>query len=61
VTDPEPLPANHPFWSHEKILLTPHIASMTPPDTVVDAVIANLRRHRSGIAMVGLVDRTRSY
>jgi glyoxylate/hydroxypyruvate reductase A len=61
VTDPEPLPANHPFWSHEKILLTPHIASMTQPDTAVDAVIANIRRHRSGTAMVGLVDRTLSY
>lgn len=61
VTNPEPLPADHPFWSHEKILITPHIASMTQPDTAVDAVIANIRRHLSGTAMVGLVDRTRSY
>lgn len=29
VTDPEPLSAGHPFWRHEKILLTPHIASVT--------------------------------
>ena len=27
VAKPEPLPAGHPFWSHPRILLTPHIAA----------------------------------
>lgn len=61
VTDPEPLPDRHPFWSHEKIFLTPHTASVTQPDTAVDAVIANIRRHRAGETMVGLVDRGTLY
>ena len=26
VTDPEPLPANHPLWEAPNILITPHIA-----------------------------------
>lgn len=26
VTDPEPLPADHPLWSLDRVLLTPHIA-----------------------------------
>ncbi|WP_438894127.1 NAD(P)-dependent oxidoreductase, partial [Bacillus cereus group sp. BC20] len=32
VTDPEPLPAGHPFWAHPRIRITPHIASATRPD-----------------------------
>ena len=61
VTDPEPLPANHPLWSHPKVLLTPHIASMTQPETAVELVLDNIRRHQSGLPLVGLVDRTRGY
>ena len=29
VTDPEPLPDGHPLWSHPRVILTPHVASMT--------------------------------
>lgn len=61
VCEPEPLPPDHPFWTHPKITLTPHIASMTQPETAVDAVINNLRRHREGLPMIGLVDRARGY
>lgn len=42
VTDPEPLPSGHPFWAHSKILLTPHIASVTQPETAAKAVIENI-------------------
>jgi glyoxylate/hydroxypyruvate reductase A len=61
VTDPEPLPAGHAFWSHRKILLTPHVASVTQPETAARAVIDNIRRHRAGLDPIGLVDRTRGY
>ncbi|MCL4653616.1 2-hydroxyacid dehydrogenase [Burkholderia multivorans] len=61
VTDPEPLPAGHPFWTHPRIRITPHIASATRPDTAVDAVLANLARHRAGQPMIGVVDRARGY
>jgi len=61
VTDPEPLPAGHPFWSHPKIVLTPHIASVTQPETAAQTVIENIRRHRAGLDPIGLVDRTRGY
>ena len=50
VCEPEPLPPEHPFWHHPKVVLTPHIASMTQPETAVEAVIDNLRRHRVGKA-----------
>lgn len=61
VTDPEPLPAGHPFWSHPKIILTPHVASVTQPATAARAVIENIRRHRAGLDPIGLVDRSRGY
>ncbi|RRI02051.1 glyoxylate/hydroxypyruvate reductase A [Mesorhizobium tamadayense] len=61
VTDPEPLPAGHPFWSHPKIILTPHIASVTQPATAAQTVIDNIKRHRAGLDLIGLVDRTRGY
>lgn len=61
VCDPEPLPAGHPFWQHPRIWLTPHIASMTQPETAVQSVLENLRRHRTGEPLLGLVDRSRGY
>ncbi|MBB4395358.1 glyoxylate/hydroxypyruvate reductase A [Bradyrhizobium sp. ERR14] len=61
VTEPEPLPEGHPFWSHPRILLTPHNASMTTPDTAVDFVLDVIDRHRRGEELPGRVDRTRGY
>jgi glyoxylate/hydroxypyruvate reductase A len=61
VTDPEPLPENHPLWSHPKVIITPHIASVTQPHTAAQCVIENIRRHRAGQDPIGLVDRTLGY
>ena len=61
VTDPEPLPAQHAFWRHPNIRLTPHIASMTQPKSAAEVVVDNLRRFRAGEPMTGLVDRLRGY
>lgn len=61
VTDPEPLPEGHPLWSHPKVMITPHIASVTQPHTAALSVIENIRRHRAGKKLIGLVDRTLGY
>ena len=61
VTDPEPLPENDPLWSHPKVIITPHIASVTQADTAAQSVIENIRRHRAGLDPIGLVDRTLGY
>ncbi|MGO8064313.1 2-hydroxyacid dehydrogenase [Rhizobium leguminosarum] len=61
VTDPEPLPQDHAFWNHPKILLTPHIASVTQAETAAAAVIGNIKRHQAGLDPIGLVDRSRGY
>jgi glyoxylate/hydroxypyruvate reductase A len=61
VTDPEPLPESHPLWSHPKVMITPHIASVTQPHTAAQSVIENIRRHRAGEELIGVVDRTLGY
>lgn len=61
VFDPEPLPAGHPFWTHPRIIMTPHVASMTRAHSAARALIANIRRHQAGEAMDGEVARNRGY
>lgn len=61
VTEPEPLPAGHSFWSHPKIFLTPHIASVTQPRSAARTVVENLKRYLAGHEPHGLVDRKRGY
>lgn len=61
VTPIEPLPAGDPLWTHPKVVLTPHAAAATDAEGSGKALIANLRRHRAGEAMVGVVDRGRGY
>jgi glyoxylate/hydroxypyruvate reductase len=61
VTDPEPLPESHPLWSHPKVMITPHIASVTQPHTAAQSVVENILRHRAGENLIGLVDRALGY
>lgn len=50
VTDPEPLPADHPLWTLENCLLTPHTGGHTPKhwDRLADIVARNLERLDTG-------------
>jgi glyoxylate/hydroxypyruvate reductase A len=61
VTEPEPLPPEHPFWSHPRIFVTPHVASMTQPETAAPILLENIRRHQRGEPLQGLIDRERGY
>ncbi|MEH0074600.1 glyoxylate/hydroxypyruvate reductase A [Pannonibacter sp. Pt2] len=61
VTDPEPLPPEHPFWQHQQIVLTPHVACQTRADDGARHVIAGIRAHQAGLPVPGLIDRTRGY
>ena len=61
VFDPEPLPVGHWLWQHPRAWLTPHIASMTQPESAVEVVLENLCRFEAGETMLGLVDRSRGY
>jgi phosphoglycerate dehydrogenase-like enzyme len=58
VTDPEPLPPDHPLWSVPGLLLTPHLAGTVPATrSRVEAVVLDqLARVLDGRPLVDLVD-----
>lgn len=53
----EPLPAAHPFWHHPKVLITPHVASLSNPTTGAAQIIAALRHIRAGKTPLNVVAR----
>lgn len=57
----EPLPADHPFWDHPRILVTPHVASLIDPVAGGKAIAANLRRFIRGEKVPDLVDLKQGY
>ncbi|HLY44176.1 MAG TPA: glyoxylate/hydroxypyruvate reductase A [Stellaceae bacterium] len=57
----EPLPASHPFWRHERILVTPHIAAETHPPTAAPIIRDAIRRCEAGLPVENLVDLARGY
>ena len=61
VFEVEPLPADHPFWSHPKIRVTPHISSITFPKAVAPQIIENYRRAKTGKPLLHVVDLKRGY
>jgi phosphoglycerate dehydrogenase-like enzyme len=63
VTDPEPLPANHPLWKHPHAIVTPHTAGGSPrrAQRVIDTFCENLRRMRAGKPLVALIDKHKGY
>ncbi len=57
----EPLPPGHPFWTHPKIHVTPHVAGITHPSRSADHVADAIRRAETGQPLLHVVDRTRGY
>ena len=57
----EPLPAGHPFWTHPKVTVMPHVAAPTDAANAAKVVAANVAALREGRPVHGLVDRARAY
>lgn len=57
----EPLPADHPFWEHPAITVTPHIAADTRAATAAPVIAENIRRSEAGEPLLHLVDRKAGY
>ncbi len=63
VTDPEPLPADHPLWREPRCLITPHTAN-TPRMAIPllgERVRENVRRRLAGEELLGPVDLAAGY
>jgi glyoxylate/hydroxypyruvate reductase len=61
VFNTEPLPADHSYWTHPKVHVTPHVAGATNPRTASPGVIENIKRLRSGQPLINLVDPKTGY
>jgi len=61
VFSEEPLPAAHPFWSHARITVLPHIAAVTDVKTAAKIAAENIKTFRAGKMPGPLVDRAKSY
>ena len=61
VFEPEPLPPESPFWSHPKVFLTPHAASITIPSSVAPQVVENIHNMRAKRPLINLVDFSLGY
>jgi phosphoglycerate dehydrogenase-like enzyme len=63
VTDPEPLPKDHPLWRHPRVIVTPHTAGGSPrrAGRVIATFCENLRRLGNGRPLVALIDKQKGY
>ena len=61
VFEPEPLPSDHAYWAHPKVVMTPHAASITIPESVAPQVVENIHRARAGRPFINLVDFAAGY
>jgi glyoxylate/hydroxypyruvate reductase A len=57
----EPLPADHRYWSHPRVTVTPHIAADTRVSGAARVLAENIRRGESGEPFLYRVDRKRGY
>ncbi len=57
----EPLSADHRFWTHQGVTVTPHIASETRPGSASEVIAENVRRGEAGEPLLHLVDRAAGY
>lgn len=63
VTEPEPLPRDHPLWAMPNVIITPHVAPQSDINVEVRWLLMreNLRRYVAGEPMLSVVDTTRGY
>ena len=57
----EPLPPEHPFWQHPKIMLTPHTSARTLRDESIAQIAGKILALERGEPIAGVVDVARGY
>lgn len=61
VFETEPLPKDHPLWTHPKVQITPHIASITNPAAGVAQILTNALALQEGAQLNHIVNREKGY
>ncbi|MGX5851659.1 2-hydroxyacid dehydrogenase [Mesorhizobium sp. PL10] len=57
----EPLPEDHPFWRHQKIIVTPHVAGALSASAMADVVASEIQRFEGELPLLNLVNRENGY
>lgn len=63
VFETEPLPEGHPLWALDQVVITPHVAGISPevPKRRVRVIVENVRRFVAGEKLLNEVDKQRGY
>jgi len=63
VFEAEPLPADSPLWSMDNVIITPHLAAISPCylDRAVKLFVDNLTRYTQNREMFNIIDKTKGY
>jgi len=63
VYEEEPLSQDHPLWTMEQVLLTPHVAGISPEiqGRREDVIVENVRRFVSNETLLNVVDKEKGY
>jgi len=57
----EPLPSEHIFYKNSKIIVTPHIASITNPASVINQILVNYNNILNNNELINKIDRSKDY
>ena len=59
----EPLPAGHPFWSHPRVLVAPHVSAVSGRfwERETALIVDNIRSYLAGAPLTNLVDLEAGY
>lgn len=61
VFETEPLSPDSPLWGLENVVVTPHVAADSDPETISDYIAAQIAAHERGEKLENVVDRTVGY
>jgi phosphoglycerate dehydrogenase-like enzyme len=63
VTDPEPLPSDHPLWTAGNVIITAHSSAHSEGSNrrCVELFCENVRRYVAGLPLLNVVDKKRGY
>jgi phosphoglycerate dehydrogenase-like enzyme len=59
----EPLPSDHPFWGHPRVLVSPHVSAVTERfwERETTLIVDNIRRYLAGAPLTNVVDLEAGY
>jgi phosphoglycerate dehydrogenase-like enzyme len=59
VFETEPLPAEHPLWAMENVIITPHVAGHSPrvSERHLNVLLENIRRFARGEPLLNVVNK----